>query len=267
MEHYFEEAVAQSHLNREDKSSPDKWKSASDAIVDADDSPSGGFDCNICLDSVQDPVVTLCGHLYCWPCIYKWLHFQSISDEDQDQKQQQCPVCKAEVSSSTLVPLYGRGQTTKPSSNGKAPHLGIVIPKRPLGPACGFDPPRSPSTTMSPHLTPQPRHRNHSHQSHLYYSHPGSYAPSPVLGSGGITTNLFDPVVGMFGEMVYARVFGNSITNIYSYPNSYHLAGSTSPRIRRHVMQADRSLNRICFFLFCCIVLCLLLFWYSSLFL
>jgi len=34
---------------------------------------SSGFDCNICLENVQDPVVTLCGHLYCWPCIYKWL--------------------------------------------------------------------------------------------------------------------------------------------------------------------------------------------------
>eukprot|EP00592_Proboscia_alata_P005065 CAMPEP_0194375024 /NCGR_PEP_ID=MMETSP0174-20130528/23479_1 /TAXON_ID=216777 /ORGANISM="Proboscia alata, Strain PI-D3" /LENGTH=722 /DNA_ID=CAMNT_0039154947 /DNA_START=111 /DNA_END=2279 /DNA_ORIENTATION=- len=31
------------------------------------------FDCNICLESVVEPVVTLCGHLYCWPCLYKWL--------------------------------------------------------------------------------------------------------------------------------------------------------------------------------------------------
>lgn len=259
IEQNFEEAVAQNDLIREDKSSVEKWKSASDAVADADDSPSGGFDCNICLDTVQDPVVTLCGHLYCWPCIYKWLHFQSIPPEDQDQTQQQCPVCKAEVSPSTLVPLYGCGQTTKPS-NDKAPHLGIVIPKRPLGPTCGFDSPRSPSSTINPQLMPLLNYRNHSHQSHLYYSQQGNYLASPMLGSGSITTNLFDPVIGMFGEMVYARVFGNSITNIYTYPNSYHLVGNTSPRIRRHVMQADKSLNRICFFLFCCLVLCLLLF-------
>ena len=31
------------------------------------------FDCNICLEDVYDPVVTRCGHLYCWPCLYKWL--------------------------------------------------------------------------------------------------------------------------------------------------------------------------------------------------
>ncbi|KAL7185551.1 hypothetical protein ACSBR2_027486 [Camellia fascicularis] len=59
--------------------------------------PSIGFDCNICLDSAQDPVVTLCSHLYCWPCIYKWIHFQSVSAENPDQQKPQCPVLKAEV--------------------------------------------------------------------------------------------------------------------------------------------------------------------------
>ncbi|KAL3810797.1 hypothetical protein ACHAXA_006827 [Cyclostephanos tholiformis] len=32
------------------------------------------FLCSICLDVVSDePVVTRCGHLYCWPCLYTWL--------------------------------------------------------------------------------------------------------------------------------------------------------------------------------------------------
>ncbi|CAN0221132.1 unnamed protein product, partial [Ectocarpus fasciculatus] len=29
------------------------------------------FECNICLDGVREPVVTRCGHLFCWPCLYR----------------------------------------------------------------------------------------------------------------------------------------------------------------------------------------------------
>lgn len=27
------------------------------------------FVCNICLDIAKDAVVSMCGHLYCWPCL------------------------------------------------------------------------------------------------------------------------------------------------------------------------------------------------------
>ncbi|KAJ8774917.1 hypothetical protein K2173_019921 [Erythroxylum novogranatense] len=47
---------------------------------------AGDFDCNICLELAQNPIVTLCGHLYCWPCLYRWLNHHSQSHE--------CPVCK-----------------------------------------------------------------------------------------------------------------------------------------------------------------------------
>jgi len=43
-------------------------------------SPSGSqskdarFMCAICIDEVSDePVVTRCGHIFCWPCLYQWL--------------------------------------------------------------------------------------------------------------------------------------------------------------------------------------------------
>jgi hypothetical protein len=28
------------------------------------------FECSICMDVAKEPVVTKCGHLFCWPCIY-----------------------------------------------------------------------------------------------------------------------------------------------------------------------------------------------------
>ena len=35
-----------------------------------DGQQAAAFECNICLEIASDPVITLCGHLYCWPCIY-----------------------------------------------------------------------------------------------------------------------------------------------------------------------------------------------------
>lgn len=34
-------------------------------------SSSGSFECSICFDVATEPVVTRCGHLFCWPCIYR----------------------------------------------------------------------------------------------------------------------------------------------------------------------------------------------------
>lgn len=226
----------------------EKWKSTGGSN---DSSRSGGFDCNICLESVQDPVVTLCGHLYCWPCIYKWLNYQSVLTDDEDQKQQQCPVCKAEVSSDTIIPLYGRSQSAR-SSDSKAPHLGVVIPRRPLPRVCEVDSPRTLGSTMSPRRTPQPYQHNNPQYAPRYYSRAAA-----LPSQSGTTTTAYD---AMFGEMVYARIFGNSITNSYTYPNTYSLAEISSPRIRSQIKKIDKSLNRICFFLLLCTMLCLLLF-------
>ena len=29
------------------------------------------FECNICLDVARDAVVSMCGHLFCWPCLHQ----------------------------------------------------------------------------------------------------------------------------------------------------------------------------------------------------
>ena len=56
------------------------------------------FCCNICLDPVKnrEPIVTQCGHLYCWPCIFRWLNTNHST----------CPVCKAGVTQGELNNYY-----------------------------------------------------------------------------------------------------------------------------------------------------------------
>ncbi|XP_050291506.1 uncharacterized protein LOC126732605 [Quercus robur] len=96
---------------------------------------AGDFECNICFELAQDPIVTLCGHLFCWPCLYRWLHHHSHSQE--------CPVCKAIVEEEKLVPLYGRGKTqTDPRAKS---YPGIDIPNRPAGQRPATAPPPEPN--------------------------------------------------------------------------------------------------------------------------
>jgi hypothetical protein len=91
------------------------------------------FSCNICLDAVTEPVVTQCGHLYCWPCMYQWLEPGMLPDERLglglggptnsnglgwlesqataiNAKRRVCPVCKAACSVTALVPIYVRNE-------------------------------------------------------------------------------------------------------------------------------------------------------------
>lgn len=212
------------------------------------------FDCNICLDIANEPVVTLCGHLYCWPCIYKWFCYQSASLSSDEHPQ--CPVCKAEVSHTTVVPLYGRGQT--PSDNetqGKASHRGISIPQRP--PALGTQNLVTTSNQTHQRLPYRNPYQNLPHSSVAY----NEYEEANNSSSAHLSTRM-DPsnvAVQMFGEMVYARVFGNS-QSLHPCTNSYHLVPNSHPRLRRQHMQADKSLGRVLLFLFCCFLLCLLLF-------
>lgn len=88
---------------------------------------AANFECNICFDMAAEPVVTSCGHLFCWPCLYQWLHIHS------DHKE--CPVCKGEVTEPKIIPIYGRGssQTGVEKKNGEDAESAVKIPPRPHG--------------------------------------------------------------------------------------------------------------------------------------
>ncbi|XP_043692696.1 uncharacterized protein LOC122643119 [Telopea speciosissima] len=79
------------------------------------------FECNICLDVARNPVLTCCGHLFCWPCLYQWLHIHSDTKE--------CPVCKGEVTDMNITPIYNRGNDTQESE--KEDDSGVKVPPRP----------------------------------------------------------------------------------------------------------------------------------------
>ncbi|MED6195760.1 hypothetical protein PIB30_041003 [Stylosanthes scabra] len=214
---------------------------------------NGCLDCNICLDLANEPVVTLCGHLYCWPCIYKWLHVQSASLAYNQQPL--CPVCKAEISHTAMVPLYGRGHSNSNREEKAASSCrDICVPPRP--PASG---PLS-LLAMSQNAQQRLPYRNPYRGQHFSLAQEDDNA-SQMLNLGTSVSPAFFPdhMVGMFGEMFYTRVFGNS-ESLYGYPNSYYTVGSISPRLRRQEMQADKSLNRISIFLLCCFILCLIVF-------
>lgn len=85
------------------------------------DDPDGAFLCNVCLEPVKDrdPVVTQCGHLYCWPCLYRWLNTHHST----------CPVCKAGVTQDNVIPIFIRGSVEDPRLKTTQEN----IPNRPLG--------------------------------------------------------------------------------------------------------------------------------------
>nr|GMC50831.1 E3 ubiquitin-protein ligase RMA3-like [Ipomoea batatas] len=229
-------------------------KSESSAPTMGLENATGCFDCNICFESAHDPVVTLCGHLYCWPCIYKWLHIQDTSLESEEQPQ--CPVCKAHISNTSLVPLYGRGSSSSDYESKKL-ELDFSIPQRPPALSMNTPLPNSrPHQQLPPNALHQPPPLFH-HQQYFPQAF-GSYASiGPSSFGGTAVTSFFSPTVGIFGEMFFARMFGSTDTTVFAYPS---VSAAGGPRMRRQEMQVEKSLNRLSIFLLCCLILCLLLF-------
>ena len=87
-----------------------------------DEPDASMFSCNICMEMANHAVVTVCGHLYCWPCLYRWLQMQ--------RTERTCPVCKAGVDRDKVIPVYGPGGNGDPRNmEGEFDE----VPPRPLG--------------------------------------------------------------------------------------------------------------------------------------
>ncbi|GFQ04224.1 E3 ubiquitin-protein ligase rnf185 [Phtheirospermum japonicum] len=194
---------------------------------------AGDFECNICFELAQDPIITLCGHLFCWPCLYRWLRIHSRSHE--------CPVCKALIEEEKLVPLYGRGKNSTDPRSKSIP--GMEIPHRPTGQRPETAPP------------PNPNANAFGQQGFGFmggFGPFGGFAPMPTARFGNFT--LSTALGGLFPSFFNIQVHGFPDANMYGppgpgfhygYPNAFHGGpphGFTQQRGNQQ-QQADSSLK------------------------
>lgn len=199
---------------------------ASDGSGGLGGGPEGGsFECNICLELARDPVVTLCGHLFCWPCLYRWLQMHTACKD--------CPVCKAGVEEGKVIPLYGRGNSTDPRTK---PVPGPEIPHRPPG------------------QRPEPARASHAHASFGFMGMPAGPYASAQLGNFTVSAGfgLFPSLFGLQFQTIPAPTDGGG--NAAGGPPHPTLA-PLSPEQQQQAFLA-RLLLCLGFF----VILCLLLF-------
>ncbi|KAL1212173.1 E3 ubiquitin-protein ligase RMA1H1 [Cardamine amara subsp. amara] len=203
----------------------------------------GDFECNICFELAQDPIVTLCGHLFCWPCLYRWLHYHSHSQE--------CPVCKALVQDDKLVPLYGRGKNQTDPRLKRYP--GLQIPERPTG--------QRPETAGPP---PQPEAASNLFNFGIGLM--GGFMPMATtrignfsMGFGGLLPSLFNFQFHGFPD---ATLYGSAPGYPYGgYHNGFRGVpphGQERP-MAREGNQFDANLKNLLLIVGICVVLFLIL--------
>lgn len=95
--------------------------------------------CSVCLETpATDPILTLCGHIFCWPCILQW-----------SKQKLRCPTCRRAMTLSTVIPIYTGAGAVEDESEDAAP---AGIPPRPQPPHLVLYSPtasRSSSPTLS----------------------------------------------------------------------------------------------------------------------
>ena len=61
-------------------------------------------ECPICLKNARLPVVTKCGHIFCWECIRIWIKQKDRLD---------CPICKKKIELEEVIKLYSGDNQVK----------------------------------------------------------------------------------------------------------------------------------------------------------
>ena len=59
------------------------------------------FTCAICLEGAKLPVVTHCGHVYCWACLKDWF---------ARSPQRTCPTCLAQLRHEDVIKVYNSAE-------------------------------------------------------------------------------------------------------------------------------------------------------------
>ncbi|CAA0840882.1 RING/U-box superfamily protein [Striga hermonthica] len=191
------------------------------------------FECNICFDLAQDPVITLCGHLYCWPCLYKWLRAHS--------RAQECPVCKALIEEEKVIPLYGRGKT--PTDPRSKPVPGVEIPVRPAG--------------QRPETMPPLENNNFAN---MLFRLMGGFAP--ITSASFNSFGMYAGFGGMFSPFFSVQFGGFSDAGGHGAPSGYHHGFSNNSLGReasRDARADDENLKKILFMIIFFVIIALLL--------
>jgi len=88
---------------------------------------SNKLKCNICHSDAFNSVLILCGHAFCWSCIYQWFETQT-----RNLRESSCPVCGSFASKTECIPIYNtfeNANLTDLDGNNNP-----EIPERPMAP-------------------------------------------------------------------------------------------------------------------------------------
>lgn len=87
---------------------------------------SSSWECNICFEAlrIEQSCLTTCGHLYCWPCLHRWM--DTFREKTSPPV---CPVCKNVLNSERIIPIFGRGADV--ASDPRVQERQSGVPSRP----------------------------------------------------------------------------------------------------------------------------------------